>query len=118
MILTVELRSAVFKQNDNKAPGLDHLPAEIFKETYDLISLLLMRIYNKVYSSGIYPDSWGRGIITPVYKKGDPYLAQNYRGITLVNILAKIYSQLLPTRLTKWSNEYESVRFSKTKVYY
>ena len=35
--------------------------------------------------------------------------AQNYRGITLINIVAKIYSQLLLNRLTKWSTNQEQI---------
>ena len=35
--------------------------------------------------------------------------AQNYRGITLINIVAKIYSQLLLNRLTKWSTNQEKI---------
>ena len=35
--------------------------------------------------------------------------AQNYRGITLINILAKIYSQLLLNRLIKWTAEYDTI---------
>ena len=44
-----------------------------------------------------------------VPKKGDINDAQNYRGITLINILAKIYSQLLLNRLTKWSEKSEII---------
>ena len=36
--------------------------------------------------------------------KGDPNDATNYRGITLTNIIAKIYSQILLNRLNKWSD--------------
>lgn len=104
-----ELRSAVFSQNNGKSPGLDELPAEIFKVSYNLISPILLTLYNKMYSTGTYPQSWGNGIIAPIYKKGDPNNAENYRGITLINILAKIYSQILLNRLTKWSTLNETL---------
>ena len=42
-----------------------------------------------------------------IFKKGDINDAQNNRGITLINILAKIYSQLLLNLLTKWTCKYE-----------
>ena len=47
----------------------------------------------------------GGGIIVPIFKGGNIDEAQNYRGITLVNILAKIYSQILLNRVTKWSEK-------------
>lgn len=56
-----------------------------------------------------YPESWGIGYIIPIFKGGDPTQAQNYRGITLNNILAKIYSQVLLNRLTKWTKKYETI---------
>ena len=62
-----------------------------------------------MYATGDYLRSWGDSIINPIFKKGDTKDAQNYRGITLINILAKIYSQLLLNRLTKWSEKYEKL---------
>lgn len=62
-----------------------------------------------MYTTGEYPRSWGDGIINPIFKKGDLNDAENYRGITLINVLAKIYSQLLLNRLTKWSEKYEKI---------
>ena len=108
-----ELRSAVLKQNNNKAPGFDGLPAEIFKNSLDILSPILLQIYNHIYSTGHYPKAWGEGIIAPIYKKGDPNKAENYRGTTLINILGKIYSQILLNRLTKWSTTYEHLNKSQ-----
>ena len=48
-------------------------------------------------------------IIVPIFKGGDAENANNYRGITLINILGKIYSQILLNRLTKWSTENDKI---------
>ena len=64
-------------------------------------------LYNRLFRNGEYPRSWGDGIIPPIFKTGDVNDAGNYRGITLINILAKIYSQLLLNRLTGWVEKYE-----------
>ena len=88
---------------------MDSIPSEIIKASFDLISPFLLNLYNKMYSTGEYPRSWGESIIQPIFKKGDANDPQNYRGITLINVLAKIYSQLLLNRLTKWSTEHETI---------
>ena len=93
-----ELRSAVFSQKNNKSPGVDNITSEIIKASYDLICPFLLKLYNHIYETGDYPRSWGDSIISPIFKKGDVNDAQNYRGITLIDILAKIYLQLLLNR--------------------
>ena len=108
-----ELRRAVFSQKDNKSPGLDSISSEIIKTSSDFISSFLLRLYNRMFNTGEYPSSWGEGIITPIFKKGDVNNSSNYRGITLINILAKIYSQLLLNRLTNWAEIYEK-KYVKT----
>jgi hypothetical protein len=49
----------------------------------------------------------GEGIIVPIFKSGDKEDAKNYRGITLINIISKIYSQVLLNRLTEWSKKHQ-----------
>ncbi|XP_060567678.1 uncharacterized protein LOC132726376 [Ruditapes philippinarum] len=104
-----ELREAIFSQNNNKSPGYDKLTCEIFKAAYDIMSPLLLKLYNRLFINSEYPKVWGEGIITPVFKKGDVNDAKNYRGITLINILAKIYSQILLNRLSKWSIKHDKI---------
>ena len=56
-----------------------------------------------------YPRLWGEGIIVPIFKGGCQDEASNYRGITLINIMGKIYSQILLNRLNKWAEEEEKI---------
>jgi len=47
------------------------------------------------------PKDWEEGIIYPIYKKGDRSACSNYRGITLFNVIYKIFTILLHNRLQK-----------------
>ena len=98
-----EIRKAVFSQNNSKSPGTDNLISEVFKHSFDIISPFLTRFYNKIFNEGVFPEEWSEGIIIPIFK-GGIYEAKNFRGITLNNILSKIYSKLLVERLIKWAD--------------
>ena len=47
------------------------------------------------------------------YKKGDVDNTNNYRGIALINILAKPYSKLLHDHLMKWASENEKIMYNQ-----
>jgi hypothetical protein len=104
-----EIRNAVFSQNNNRSSGPDELCAEIFKCSFDKISNVLYVLFNRLFHNGEYPESWGDGIIVPVFKGGNIDDPNKYRGICLINIIAKVYSQILLNRLTKWSQMNEKL---------
>jgi len=57
-------------------------------------------LFNEILTTSNIPKKWLEGIIVPIYKnKGDPRDADNYRGITLVSCLAKLFTRLLNNRL-------------------
>ena len=88
-----ELRKAVFHQKNKSACGLDTVCTEAIKASFDIVSSFLLKLVNQIFDSGAYPESWGLGIITPIFKSGDRNIAKNYSGITVTcsNILSKIY---------------------------
>ena len=90
---------------NNKSPGIDGLISEIFKCSQDIFSPILLKLFNYVFSNGVYPSSWSEGLITPIHKKGDLDNSNNYRGITLINTLSKIYSHILNNRLLLWASD-------------
>ena len=98
-----DIRKGISKLNNNKSAGLDGVIAEVFKSSENIITPFLTTLFNKIFISGNYPKKWGEGCIIPLYKKGDIDDVNNYRGITLINIVAKLYSQLIHDRLMKWA---------------
>ena len=62
----------------------------------------LCTLFNVIFESGSYPDAWSKGVIVPIFKKGDRKNPANYRGITFVNITAKIFSLCLRNRINNW----------------
>ena len=45
-------------------------------------------------------------ISIPLHKKGSTYNVENYRGITLLSIVSKLFSNILNLRLDKWAEDY------------
>jgi hypothetical protein len=51
------------------------------------------------------PDQWREGIIAPLWKAEDKTDVRNYRGICLQSEAAKVYWNILKTRLRRWEEE-------------
>jgi hypothetical protein len=49
------------------------------------------------------PREWMQGLIFPLYKDGDDRDPLNYRGITLLSIVGKVYNRVLGDRLMKFA---------------
>jgi hypothetical protein len=59
----------------------------------------LVKLFNAVFTSGIYPQIWSEGYITTIFKEENPKLPQNYRGITICNSIGKVFNSILNNRL-------------------
>ena len=80
-----------------KKMGPDKIPPLIWKDPkfHDL----LLSSCNEVLNSFEAPPLWVTNDIIPLPKKGNLTLHQNYRGISLTCIAAKIYNKLLLNRI-------------------
>jgi hypothetical protein len=97
-----EILRTITSLKRNKSSDLYNNVADFFIDSKDFIAPYLVKIFNYIYDKGIYPESWCKGAIVPIFKKGDRNNPANYRGITLVNIIAKIFSLCLRNRINKW----------------
>ena len=64
----------------------------------------LVRTYNQILTQGV-PPCWCIGLIHFIYKAGDMDDPGNYRGITVVVILAKLYAMVLEARASAWAEQ-------------
>eukprot|EP00111_Clytia_hemisphaerica_P013338 TCONS_00039146-protein len=81
---------------NGKAAGVDGLPLEFWK--LDSLSTVLLHFCNATLN-GERPDEWGLSCIVPVPKKGDLTKVDNYRGISLTQVAAKLYNRLILNRI-------------------
>ena len=83
--------SCVLKSLDsNKATGPDGISARLLKETADVITPSLCKLFNRSVLSGTIPEEWKVANIVPVYKKGNKEYTENYRPISLLSITLKV----------------------------
>ena len=75
----------------------------------NIITPVLTRIFNILFSKSIFPLEWTKAFLTPVHKKGDKFVCSNYRGISLTSLLSKVYTGVLTKRLTLFSDKIDIV---------
>ena len=75
-----------------------------------IISPILVGLFNLVFDTGIVPETWTLGMILPIFKnKGSPRDPSNYRPITLISCLGKVFTQILNNRIQKYVDEKETI---------
>ena len=103
-----EIKSASRKLNNSKSSGPDNFINDFFKYGCfnDTFSKVLCTLFNKLFDTGHFPEKWSEGYIVPLHKKGDINVASNYRGITLLSTLGKLFTKILNDRLSSWAENY------------
>ena len=76
--------------NVSKASGPDLISPRLLKEGANQLSFPLSKFFNRLIISGQFPQSWKKANVTPVYKKGEKQLCNNYRPISLLSALGKV----------------------------
>jgi hypothetical protein len=96
-----EIKKCIVKLKNNKAYGLDCILNEYLKCSSDLMLPIYEKLFNIILSTGFIPNSWLTGVIKPLYKnKGDKEDVDNYRGITILSCLGKLFTAVINERLT------------------
>ena len=98
-----EVRQAIRSLKNRKSSGLDEIPAEFLKVSETSITPFLVLFFNHLYENGIFPKEWTKSIIVPLLKKGDPSCPGNYRGVSLLSIVSKVFTHVINKRFYKWA---------------
>ena len=96
-----EVNQVIERLKIRKAAGLDSIPAELITQGGTELKTRVHKLIMKIWDEETLPTEWMEGIICPIYKKGDRMICSNYRPITLLNVVYKIFSILIDNRLTK-----------------
>ncbi len=115
-----ELEAFIRKLRCNKATAIDQIPNEVIKQND--VMIILHSLFNKFFSSTLLPSVWLKAVFKPVPKSSskDPYILLNYRGITLLSCVSKVFTGIINNHIVCYceeNNVYEDEQngFRKTR---
>ena len=87
------------KFNTNKASPVNSIPARILKENSDVFLVAIQNIFNSGLSEGTFPKELKAGDISSLFKEEDAFTKKNYRPITVLPSVSKIYERLMQDQM-------------------
>jgi hypothetical protein len=104
-ISLTELEEMIKNLDGTSSPGSSGIPTSIIKHSATEIVVPLCHIFNECIKYSYIPDEWKLSYITPVFKnKGSKTCVDNYRPISVISPIAKMFEALIGKRL---SNHFE-----------
>ncbi|XP_046597852.1 uncharacterized protein LOC124294788 [Neodiprion lecontei] len=100
-----ELDKAFASSKNNKSPGPDDIQNEFLKNMPYNWKLYTLCLNNKILREETTPEHWFTALISLIHKKGDKLDPLNYRSIALINHIAKLLTNMINKRLTKWAEK-------------
>ncbi|CAF1497459.1 unnamed protein product [Didymodactylos carnosus] len=105
-VLETEVFELLAKVDCNKAsaPGLS---ARIVREAAPIISPIITYLFNESLKQELFPQKWKTGYVTAIFKSGNPHEVNNYRPITLLPIISKVFERLIYRKVYGYLTKYQ-----------
>ena len=111
-----EVQVALQHLHNGRAKGPCGLPSELLRyaklpSTKDrpnpphILVPTLTVLINSLFRQGAVPESINVSLVTPVYKKGDPFDTSNYRPIAVTEPIMRLYAGILNARLVQFTEQ-------------
>ena len=88
--------------NKSKASPENSIPAHVIKENSDIFVPRIYHDFNSSIYNGIFPNNLKNADITPVFKKGDRLDKSNYRPVSILPPLSKIFERIMFFQINKY----------------
>ena len=90
-----EVRNALSLVAGNKAGGRSGILPEMIKVCSDDLLKYLLDLFTSVWDASCVPQEWRDASLVPVPKKGDLSLCDNWRGISLLDVVGKVLAKVI-----------------------
>ena len=94
-----EIRIAIARLKKGRAAGVCGIQGVMLKSGGDTTVRWLHVIFNMMWETGKAPEDWHKAVIVAIHKKESKKLCRNYRGISLLSIIGKVFLKILDARI-------------------
>ena len=103
-----EIVTTINELNKKKPTTFDNVPAKIIVEYQDICSKYIHHFYNDSISKSIFPYPLKMADITPVHKKDNKSMKENYRPVSILSSFSKIFKKIIYDDISKYMEESSS----------
>ena len=98
-LLNVMTKIEALKTNK---PSSDNLPTKIIQEAKGVICPYLTDSINAAMDNCVFPEKLKEAEVRAIYKKGDPCQISNYRPISILSALSKIFERIISEQVNQF----------------
>jgi hypothetical protein len=91
--------NAIKAMKNGKAAVADNIPAEVLKADPYMSADILLPLFQDIWQKEKIPKEWKEGIVIKVQKIGDLSQCRNWRGVTLLAVISKIFNKIILERI-------------------
>jgi hypothetical protein len=102
LINTEVLSKVILNMKSKKSAGIDNLSMNFIKTYSTILIPPLTILINQSLSKGVFPTKLKIAKIIPIYKKDDIHLFDNYRPISLLPTISKLYEKIVHLQFTDY----------------
>ena len=104
-----EVVLAISSLKPNRSPGIDGVPAEFVKACKQSLAEPVAMVLNHIIENRDFPELWAGGIRSAVFKSGKHNIVDNFRGITILPIMEKIFEAIVYKRLAFVNEAFDEI---------
>ena len=98
-----DIRAAFAKVKTAKSFGIDNISSYFLKLALPFIGNSLAALFNTSIETSQFPDSWKVARVTPIFKEGDKTEKSNYRSISVLPVISRLFEKLVLTNcISTW----------------
>ena len=98
--------------NVKKTTGHDGISAKILKLAKPVIVRPITDLINLIIKCSKFPDNTKNAMVSPVHKKNSNFDKENYRPVSILPVISKIYERAINEQLTSYFNQHFNVHIS------
>ena len=90
-----------------KKSGADKVPSFLIKRVCSLLAPVLSAIFNNCVKKSVFPDVFKTARVIPIHKKNSKFMPSNYRPVSTLPFISKIFERSMLKRLTRFFNKHD-----------
>ena len=109
----MEIHSLICHLSKSPKMANSFIPIKLIYMISEYISYPLSLMINQSFDTGVFPDRLKNSVVLPIHKNGPTSCISNYRPISLLPLLSKVFEKSMKCRITDFLNKYSIIHPSQ-----